>query len=200
MSDTTKPERASSKVGSAYSRLRAIAATRQEPDAADCRAARGRYPAAAGSGRPPGQDRRTGHRAVLPCHERCRRRPLHQPPFAFRRRCRDRIRQEGRWVHRAGRRRGLPGDGRRCSRPCRRSCWRERWTRQANKRKSITASSRESSSGLVTAALFDRYHTIKLPSYLGFFGGRRFVPIVVSLACLFIAFGMSYFYPSSMPV
>ena len=49
--------------------------------------------------------------------------------------------------------------------------------------------------GLVTAALFDRYHTIKLPSYLGFFGGRRFVPIVVSLACLVIAFGMSYFYP-----
>ena len=42
--------------------------------------------------------------------------------------------------------------------------------------------------GLVTAALFDRYHTIKLPSYLGFFGGRRFVPIVVSLACLVIAF------------
>lgn len=49
--------------------------------------------------------------------------------------------------------------------------------------------------GLVTAALFDRYHTIQLPSYLGFFGGRRFVPIVVSLACLVIAFGMSYFYP-----
>ena len=34
-----------------------------------------------------------------------------------------------------------------------------------------------------------------MPSYLGFFGGRRFVPIVVSLACLFIAFAMSYFYP-----
>src|ERR1700738_1807204 len=49
--------------------------------------------------------------------------------------------------------------------------------------------------GLVTAGLFDRYHTIKLPPYLGFFGGRRFVPIVVSLACLFIAFAMSYFYP-----
>ena len=49
--------------------------------------------------------------------------------------------------------------------------------------------------GLVTAWLFDRYHTIELPSYLGFFGGRRFVPIVVSLACLFIAFAMSYFYP-----
>src|ERR687897_1687780 len=49
--------------------------------------------------------------------------------------------------------------------------------------------------GLVTAWPFDRYHTIALPSYLGFFGGRRFVPIVVSLACLFIAFAMSYFYP-----
>src|ERR1700752_3264136 len=49
--------------------------------------------------------------------------------------------------------------------------------------------------GLVTAALFDRYHTITLPAYLGFFGGRRFVPIVVSLACLIIAFAMSYFYP-----
>ncbi len=49
--------------------------------------------------------------------------------------------------------------------------------------------------GLVTAALFDRYHTIKLPPYLGFFGGRRFVPIIVSLASLVIAFAMSYFYP-----
>jgi N-acetylglucosamine PTS system EIICBA or EIICB component len=49
--------------------------------------------------------------------------------------------------------------------------------------------------GLLTAWLFDRYHTIKLPSYLGFFGGRRFVPIVVSLVCLFVAFAMSYFYP-----
>jgi PTS system N-acetylglucosamine-specific IIC component len=49
--------------------------------------------------------------------------------------------------------------------------------------------------GLVSAWLFDRYHTIQLPSYLGFFGGRRFVPIVVSLACLLIAFAMSYFYP-----
>jgi N-acetylglucosamine PTS system EIICBA or EIICB component len=49
--------------------------------------------------------------------------------------------------------------------------------------------------GLLTAWLFDRYHTIELPAYLGFFGGRRFVPIVVSLACLFLAFAMSYFYP-----
>ena len=40
--------------------------------------------------------------------------------------------------------------------------------------------------GLLTAWLFDRYHTIQLPSYLGFFGGRRFVPIVVSVTCLFL--------------
>ncbi|WP_295830254.1 PTS transporter subunit EIIC [uncultured Microbacterium sp.] len=49
--------------------------------------------------------------------------------------------------------------------------------------------------GLLTAWLFDRYHTIQLPSYLGFFGGRRFVPIVVSLASLVVGFGLSYFYP-----
>src|SRR3954469_1470857 len=49
--------------------------------------------------------------------------------------------------------------------------------------------------GLLTAFLFDRYHTIQLPSYLGFFGGRRCVPIVVSLACLFLAFAMSYCSP-----
>ena len=49
--------------------------------------------------------------------------------------------------------------------------------------------------GLLTAWLFDRYHTIKLPPYLGFFGGRRFVPIIVSLTVLVVAFAMSYFYP-----
>ena len=49
--------------------------------------------------------------------------------------------------------------------------------------------------GLITAWLFDRYHNIQLPAYLGFFGGRRFVPIVVSLASLFLGFALSYFYP-----
>src|SRR5690349_6365332 len=41
--------------------------------------------------------------------------------------------------------------------------------------------------GLLTAWLFDRYHTIKLPSYLGFFGGRRFVPIAVAVTSLIIS-------------
>ena len=49
--------------------------------------------------------------------------------------------------------------------------------------------------GLVTAWLFDKYHDIQLPTYLGFFGGRRFVPIVVSLATLIIGFALSWFYP-----
>ena len=49
--------------------------------------------------------------------------------------------------------------------------------------------------GLITAVLFDRYHTIQLPPYLGFFGGRRFVPIIVSLVILVVAFAMSYCYP-----
>ncbi|WP_363316442.1 glucose PTS transporter subunit IIA [Corynebacterium sp.] len=49
--------------------------------------------------------------------------------------------------------------------------------------------------GLITAWLFDRYHDIELPPYLGFFGGRRFVPIVVSLAVLFVSFAMSWVYP-----
>jgi PTS system N-acetylglucosamine-specific IIC component len=44
--------------------------------------------------------------------------------------------------------------------------------------------------GLVTELLFDRYHTIQLPSYLGFFGGRRFVPIVVSVASLVMGFAL----------
>ncbi|MCX6484648.1 MAG: PTS transporter subunit EIIC [Mycobacterium sp.] len=49
--------------------------------------------------------------------------------------------------------------------------------------------------GLITAVLFDRYHTIKLPPYLGFFCGRRFVLIIVSLVSLVVAFAMSYCYP-----
>ena len=49
--------------------------------------------------------------------------------------------------------------------------------------------------GIVTALLFDKFHTIQLPSYIGFFGGRRFVPIIVSLTCLILGFGLSYLYP-----
>lgn len=40
--------------------------------------------------------------------------------------------------------------------------------------------------GLVAAVLWQRYHRIKLPTWLGFFGGRRFVPIVAAAAGLVI--------------
>lgn len=43
-------------------------------------------------------------------------------------------------------------------------------------------------SGLISGALYNRFHNIQLPSYLAFFGGRRFVPIVSGLAGLALAF------------
>jgi len=40
--------------------------------------------------------------------------------------------------------------------------------------------------GCVTTWLHNRYHNIQLPQVLGFFGGSRFVPIVTSIAAIFI--------------
>jgi len=42
-------------------------------------------------------------------------------------------------------------------------------------------------SGLSAGALYNRYATIKLPDYLAFFGGRRFVPILCGLVGLVLA-------------
>jgi PTS system N-acetylglucosamine-specific IIC component len=42
-------------------------------------------------------------------------------------------------------------------------------------------------SGLIAGFLYNRYHSIRLPEYLAFFGGRRFVPIVTGFAALFLA-------------
>ena len=39
-------------------------------------------------------------------------------------------------------------------------------------------------SGLLAGTLYNRFHRIRLPSYLAFFGGRRFVPIVTGFAVL----------------
>jgi len=49
--------------------------------------------------------------------------------------------------------------------------------------------------GLVSAILWQRLYRTKLPTYLGFFNGRRFVPIVVSVAMLVIGVLMSLVYP-----
>ncbi len=49
-------------------------------------------------------------------------------------------------------------------------------------------------SGLVGGAFYNRFATLKLPDYLAFFGGRRFVPIIAGVAGLAIALvlGLSY--------
>jgi PTS system N-acetylglucosamine-specific IIC component len=41
--------------------------------------------------------------------------------------------------------------------------------------------------GLMSGALYNRFYTISLPSYLSFFGGRRFVPIVSGCGGLVLA-------------
>jgi len=50
--------------------------------------------------------------------------------------------------------------------------------------------------GLVTALLFQKYYRIKLPPYLAFFGGRRFVPIVTAGAAVLIAVLAALIYPA----
>jgi PTS system N-acetylglucosamine-specific IIC component len=49
-------------------------------------------------------------------------------------------------------------------------------------------------SGIVGGQFYNRFSTIKLPEYLAFFGGRRFVPIISGLAGLGLAalVGLSY--------
>ncbi|QFZ22100.1 PTS transporter subunit EIIC [Saccharothrix syringae] len=49
--------------------------------------------------------------------------------------------------------------------------------------------------GLITAVLWQRYHRIKLPAYLAFFGGRRFVPILVAGVMIPVAVVMGLIYP-----
>ncbi|WP_431190312.1 PTS transporter subunit EIIC [Janibacter cremeus] len=48
--------------------------------------------------------------------------------------------------------------------------------------------------GLVAAWLWQKYHRIKLPSYLAFFGGRRFVPIITATVAIIISVPMSFLY------
>ncbi|QQQ74504.1 PTS transporter subunit EIIC [Saccharothrix sp. 6-C] len=49
--------------------------------------------------------------------------------------------------------------------------------------------------GLIAAVLWQRYHRIKLPAYLAFFGGRRFVPILVAGVMIPVAVVMGLVYP-----
>jgi PTS system N-acetylglucosamine-specific IIC component len=49
--------------------------------------------------------------------------------------------------------------------------------------------------GLIAAVLWQRYYRLKLPDYLGFFGGRRSVPIITAVVMIFVGVGMSFLYP-----
>ena len=49
--------------------------------------------------------------------------------------------------------------------------------------------------GAVAAYLFNKYYRIELPPYLGFFAGKRFVPIVTAFAAMFLGVVLSFLWP-----
>lgn len=49
--------------------------------------------------------------------------------------------------------------------------------------------------GLIAATLYERYKDMRLPRALGFFGGKRFVPIVTAVTCLITGLTASIIWP-----
>ncbi|KGX88183.1 N-acetylglucosamine-specific PTS transporter subunit IIBC [Pontibacillus litoralis] len=49
--------------------------------------------------------------------------------------------------------------------------------------------------GIAGGLLYNRFHNIKLPDYLAFFGGKRFVPIITSLTMIGAAFVLGIVWP-----
>ena len=49
--------------------------------------------------------------------------------------------------------------------------------------------------GIMAAVLWQRYYRIKLPDYLAFFGGRRFVPIITAFAAILLGVVLGLLYP-----
>lgn len=49
--------------------------------------------------------------------------------------------------------------------------------------------------GGMASALFNRYYRIQLPTYLGFFAGKRFVPIATSFCAIFLGLALSLAWP-----
>ena len=47
-------------------------------------------------------------------------------------------------------------------------------------------------SGILASVMFNRYYRIELPSYLGFFAGKRFVPIVTGVSMIFIGVVLAF--------
>ncbi|ENJ0753899.1 PTS glucose transporter subunit IIBC [Salmonella enterica] len=49
--------------------------------------------------------------------------------------------------------------------------------------------------GAIVAYMFNRFYRIRLPEYLGFFAGKRFVPIISGLAAIVLAVILSFIWP-----
>ncbi len=49
--------------------------------------------------------------------------------------------------------------------------------------------------GSIAAYMFNRFYRIKLPEYLGFFAGKRFVPIISGLTAIFTGVVLSFIWP-----
>jgi len=49
--------------------------------------------------------------------------------------------------------------------------------------------------GILAAQVYKRFYNIELPSYLGFFAGKRFVPIVTAVAALVLGVVMTFVWP-----
>ncbi|WP_086930451.1 PTS glucose transporter subunit IIBC [Agarilytica rhodophyticola] len=49
--------------------------------------------------------------------------------------------------------------------------------------------------GAMAAFLFNKFHRIQLPTYLGFFGGKRFIPIISSFSAIILAGVLSIVWP-----
>ncbi|HEE0242008.1 TPA: PTS transporter subunit EIIC, partial [Serratia marcescens] len=50
-------------------------------------------------------------------------------------------------------------------------------------------------SGAIAAYMFNRFFRIQLPEYLGFFAGKRFVPIISGLAAIVLGVVLSFIWP-----
>src|ERR1043165_2085001 len=49
--------------------------------------------------------------------------------------------------------------------------------------------------GMIAAWCFNRFYKIKLPAYLGFFAGKRSVPVITSFAVIFVGAILSFIWP-----
>ncbi|PJE78454.1 PTS system glucose-specific EIICB component [invertebrate metagenome] len=49
--------------------------------------------------------------------------------------------------------------------------------------------------GILASVMFNRFYNIKLPDYLGFFAGKRFVPIVTAFAAIILGIVLSFIWP-----